>query len=203
MNEKHGELTSALLDGELDSDAQQRVVAAMLDSVPHELERFGRYRLIGDVLRDESTVLAADVAERVGKALQDEPVVFAPSRTRGRQWLRPVAGLAVAASVAAVAVVVAPQLLTQEDQEAQSPQLSANFQRPAIAPTFVATGPTASQAQTPRATDAIEGNTRWQALNKDLEARLNRLVIEHHEFGGRSGINGPVPHIGFVSYEER
>ena len=32
---------------------------------------------------------------------------------------------------------------------------------------------------------------------------LNRLVIEHHEFGGRTGINGPVPHIGLVSYGSR
>ena len=44
---------------------------------------------------------------------------------------------------------------------------------------------------------------RWQALNQDLENRLNRLVIEHHEFGGRTGINGPVPHIGLVSYGTR
>jgi hypothetical protein len=44
---------------------------------------------------------------------------------------------------------------------------------------------------------------RWQALNQDLENRLNRLVIEHHEFGGRTGVNGPVPHIGLVSYGSR
>jgi hypothetical protein len=36
-----------------------------------------------------------------------------------------------------------------------------------------------------------------------MAERLNRLVIEHHEFGGRTGINGPVAHIGLVNYAGR
>ncbi|MGB5671402.1 MAG: RseA family anti-sigma factor, partial [Sedimenticolaceae bacterium] len=112
MNEQQGELTSSLLDGELSRDAQQRVVTTMLGAAHDEMDRFGRYRLIGDVIRGESGVLAVSVADRVHEALDEEPVVLAPRRLMPRQWLRPVAGLAVAASVAAAAVVVAPQLMT-------------------------------------------------------------------------------------------
>ena len=94
MNDKQSELTSALLDGELDPDAQQRAISAVLGAGQQELDRFGRYRLMGDVMRGES---ATSVAERVHQALIDEPVVLAPPARRPRQWLRPVAGLAVSA----------------------------------------------------------------------------------------------------------
>jgi hypothetical protein len=66
--------------------------------------------------------------------------------------------------------------------------------------------PTLAAATAPassRAPGATRSGVRWQALNTDLEERLNRLVIEHHEFGGRTGIHGPVPHIVFADYGER
>ena len=62
MNDKQSELTSALLDGELDSDAQQRAISAILGAGrQEELDRFGRYRLIGDVMRGESPVAPREV----------------------------------------------------------------------------------------------------------------------------------------------
>lgn len=201
MNEQQGELTSCLLDGELGRDSQQRVVTEMLGTAQGELDRFGRYRLIGDVMRGESGVLAVSVADRVREALQEEPVVLAPRRVMPRQWLRPVAGLAVAASVAAAAVVVAPNLMTGAGTGGQPVQLAADYRPPPLPPTLVAAAPSAPPVRTDAGAQGDE--RRWQALDRDLEDRLNRLVIEHQEFGGRSGINGPVPHIGFVSYEPR
>jgi len=199
MNDKQSELASALLDGELDPDAQQRAVSAILDAGQQELERFGRYRLMGDVMRGESTVFSFSVAERVHRSLVDEPVVLAPPARRSRSWLRPVAGLAVAASVATAAVLVAPQLMTQPSDQGGPVQV-ANVPQVTAAPVLVAAG---SGANTPASSRTEPGEMRWQALNKNLENRLNRLVIEHHEFGGRTGINGPVPHIGLVSYGSR
>jgi len=200
MNEKQAELTSALLDGELDRDGQSRAVEAVLAAGPEVLQRFGRYRLIGDVMRGESAVLASSVADRVRQALRDEPVILAPQQRPTPRWLRPVAGMAVAASVAVGAVLVAPQLLTQTGQPASSVQVATNMPQPTIAPTLVAAGP-AQDLANPVAVAATE--ERWQRLDRDLEDRLSRLVIEHNEFGGRTGINGPVPHIGFVSYDGR
>ena len=198
MNVKQTELTSALLDGELDPDNQQRVISTMLDMGQQELERFGRYRLIGDVIRGESSVLATSVVEKVHEALIDEPVVLAPRR-RPKRWLRPVAGLAVAASVATAAVLVAPQLMTQTGVDAESVQVAADIQQFAGSPVLV----TASTAQPQAPTNKEPVEMRWQALNRGLEDRLNRLVVEHQEFGGRTGLNGPVPHIGLVSYGSR
>jgi sigma-E factor negative regulatory protein RseA len=199
MNEQQAEELSALLDGELDP-AQTEQVARRLSIADSEvLDTFGRYRFIGDAMRGEAGMVATGIADRVRTQLADEPTILAP-RSRVPTWLRPAAGVAIAASVAASAVLVAPQLMQvpsaagggEIQQLAQTPA-------PAMAPTLVA-----GQSETVAVAEpasAPAGN--WRALNNDVQQRLNRLVIEHQEFGGRSGINGPVPHIGLVSYDRR
>lgn len=200
MNEKDAEMTSALLDGELDPAREARTITALLDAGADELARFGRYRLIGDVMRGESAVLASSVADGVRQALMAEPAVLAPRPRAAPRWLRPMVGVAVAASVAAAAVIVAPALLTQTGQQAQPLQLASAAPQPALRATLASVGDANGKA----AQFAGAGATaRWQALDRELEDRLNRLVVEHQEFGGRTGINGPVPHIGFVSYDAR
>jgi len=195
MNQKTTDLTSALLDGELDPETEQRAISTLLNSDRDGVERFARYRLMGDVIRGESPVLPTSVAEKVHQALVDEPVVLAPRPRRGSHWLRPVAGLAVAASVATAAIFMAPQLMTPSGAGPESPQMAAKVpQTAASVPVLVA-----AQQAAPAPTETA----RWDAANKDMEERLNRLVIEHQEFGGRTGINGPVPHIGLVSYGTR
>ena len=200
MNEKQGELTSALLDGELDRDGQLHALSGIFDGGPEALARFGRYRLIGDTMRGEATVPAGSVAQRVHSALRDEPVVLAPPRRSAPRWLRPVAGLAVAASVAAAAVVVAPQLLNGSNQGADAVQLALTTPQITMAPQPVAAGPAAIRTTQ---VDSSSDAAHWQTATQDMQARLNRLLIEHNEFGGHTGINGPVPHIGFVSYGGR
>jgi sigma-E factor negative regulatory protein RseA len=196
MNERQAELASVLLDGELDQEEQARAVSALLGAGDEALERFGRYRLIGDVMRGESAVLSTSVVRNVREVLQDEPVVLAPRSRAVPRWMRPAAGLAVAASVAVGAVMVAPQLLSPGQPGGQAVQTAAELPRPDVAPTLVAAGSSATR-------DPQGRFGQWQALDRELEERLNRLVIEHHEFGGRTGVNGPVPHIGFVSYDAR
>lgn len=197
MNERLAELASALLDGELDRDGQERAVSALLAANEGERERVGRFRMIGDVMRGESSVLATSVVRQVRQALQDEPVILAPRPRQTPRWVRPAADLAVAASVAVGAVMLTPQLMNPGEPGGQPVQTAAELPRPAMAPTLVATGAASTEPE------AAGSSARWRALDRDLEDRLNRLLIEHHEFAGRTGVNGPVPHIGFVSYDAR
>ena len=146
-------------------------------------------------------MLAVSIAGRVHDSLADEPVVLAPQRRKQRPWLKPVAGIAVAASVAVVAILAAPGLMTQQGGDVEPLQLAADTGRqvPAGKPVLVVAG----TDQSPLPAAQTTATARWQGLTPELEERLNRLVIEHHEFGGRTGINGPVPHIGLVSYGSR
>ncbi len=108
-----GEQLSALLDGELPPEQTD----FLLKRVQRDRElrsTLQRYQLVGDTLRGERVRARPDFALRVSAAIAQEPALPAPaSRTGGARrragwatWLKPVAGLAVAASVASVAVVV-------------------------------------------------------------------------------------------------
>lgn len=206
MKTTDGELISMLLDGETPAESRTRSVSLVLDGDPQARETFARYRLIGDLMRDESMRIVP-VADRVRRALRDEPTIMAPRRREGPQWLRPAAGLAVAASVAAVAVVVAPQFINPQQEPVRAVEISAPPSQLAASSSQVAMTPRARDVQLVAAAAPADvqdaDGPRWKALNADLEDRLNRLVIEHQEFGGRTGVNGPVPHIGFVSYDAR
>jgi sigma-E factor negative regulatory protein RseA len=205
MNNEQAELTSALLDAELDGGTQEKAISALLAANQAERERFGRYRMIGDVMRGETAALGNEVSRGVAEKLRDEPAILAPQR-RPARWVRPVAGLAVAASVAAAAVMVAPQLLVSPTDDLHPTQLTIDLTRtmPPVSPVSLDAIASAQTAQLPRSVaEAPSTQPRWQAINDALAERLDRLVIEHHEFGGRSGINGPVPHLGFVSYDAR
>ena len=66
---------------------------------------WARYHLIGDVLRDSSSTIApAEFAASIAARIADEPTVLAPRR-RTKSAMRPVAGFAIAASVATLAVI--------------------------------------------------------------------------------------------------
>ncbi len=109
MSELLNEQLSALLDGELPPEE----TALLLRRLGRETDlagRLTRYRLCGDVLRGERSQPRADFTLRVSAAIAAEPALLAPRGAARRpvaaRWLRPLVGVAVAASVAVVAVLV-------------------------------------------------------------------------------------------------
>lgn len=198
MTAEFREQVSALLDGELESDAANRTVSRMVQDDGEALECFGRYRLIGDVMRGENVAMPGSVAAAVSAALQDEPTVLAPQRSSSR-WFKPAAGMALAASVAVVAVMVAPRFLQPSGELDQPAVVTAEAPVQVIPALPVA----AVGANAPGTVNSTGSGPRWQTLDDQFGAELSRLVIEHHEFGGRTGINGPVAHIGLVNYADR
>jgi sigma-E factor negative regulatory protein RseA len=115
------EQLSALLDGEL---PEAEVAMAVRRVTRDEAMRATalRYSLIGDALRDELPAgRPADLVARVSAALDAEPAAAAVAPKRFRNVARYGAGLAVAASVALVALVALPG----RQQEEAPPMLSA------------------------------------------------------------------------------
>lgn len=110
MSEQIREQVSAFLDGELPS-SETELLLKRLTRDAELRESFGRYALIGESLRGASRApLSRGFAARVNCAIDGEPVVAnSPARARPPRWWRPVAGAAVAAGVAAVAVVALQQ----------------------------------------------------------------------------------------------
>jgi sigma-E factor negative regulatory protein RseA len=126
MTEQIREQLSALLDGELPRD-EMGLLLRRLERDPELRRAFGSYALIGETLRAPGGQLAgATFAARVGAAI-DAPAAaetLAPAATalhgataaRLALWRRPVVRTALAASAAAVAVVLfrpQPQMVAQ------------------------------------------------------------------------------------------
>jgi sigma-E factor negative regulatory protein RseA len=110
MSEQIREQVSAFLDGELPASETELLLKRLARDVELR-ESFGRYALIGESLRGASRApLSRGFAARVNAAINGEPTASPQVvRARALSWWKPMAGAAVAAGVATVAVVALQQ----------------------------------------------------------------------------------------------
>lgn len=97
---------SALVDNELNSSQSVH----SLDCASDEMERWARYNLIGQIMRNEEMAyLDMNIADKVSASLQSEPSILAPranpSKKDSSSFWKQAGGFAIAASVALVALV--------------------------------------------------------------------------------------------------
>jgi sigma-E factor negative regulatory protein RseA len=111
MSEQIREQVSAFLDGEL-PNAETELLLKRLARDAELRESFGRYALIGEACRGAPHEhLTRGLTARINRAIDGEakPAYGSGYPARSRRWWHPVAGAAVAAGVAAVAVVALQQ----------------------------------------------------------------------------------------------
>src|ERR1700679_995366 len=111
MSEQILEQVSAFLDGEL-PNPETELLLKRLTRDAELRESFGRYAVIGEALRGTgSHILGAGFASRVNLAIDGESVQVPAHvhQNRASRWWRPLAGVSVAAGVAAVAIVALQQ----------------------------------------------------------------------------------------------
>jgi len=182
MSERIKEHLSALLDDELAMGEAVRLVDDVVDN-DEARNTLARYQLISAGFRGEwaepRTLMVSDL---VRHKLDHEPTVLAPKRRPSmRKWTRGAAGLAIAASVAAIAVALYMQLMppvvSQETEIAQAPQTE---RIPVMTVDARESAP------------PIDRQT-----NRD---RLGRYLIEHNEFATRGGASGFMPYTTFVTF---
>ncbi|HTX06103.1 MAG TPA: sigma-E factor negative regulatory protein [Steroidobacteraceae bacterium] len=111
MNEELDSQLSAMFDNELPA-AECELLARRLSRDGDLKARWGRYAVIGAVIRAERGVtLDGTVAGRVNAALSSEPALVeantpqAAARAAQLRWWQPVAGVGLAAGVAAVSIL--------------------------------------------------------------------------------------------------
>jgi sigma-E factor negative regulatory protein RseA len=173
MSEQIREQVSAFLDGELPG-TETELLLKRLTRDGELRESFGRYALIGEALRGSgSQILTRGFASRVNLAIDGEPMVaqVAASTIRDRRWWRPLAGVTVAAGVAAVAIVAL-------QQRAISPGLSA----PAPA--------TAQSLPAPREALSYTVPASSDAPAAIAPARLTSYVFAHSKYSSGLGRRG-------------
>lgn len=176
MTDPLNEQLSALVDDELDT-AEQALLIRQLARDEDLRDRLARYQLISDSLRSNlphrvDTGFYRRVHARVE---QEAEIHAAPARTR--RLVRPVAGLALAASVAVVAVL-SLQSVRQQDPAA----------------TTVATAPEAG--------DYIRAGNNPPPVAQHNSARgLDVYLVNHNEYAVNRGMQGMLPYVRIVGQD--
>lgn len=219
MSEMMREQISALLDDELSGpDARQSIDTISQQDEYREV--WDRYQLIGDVIRGESAGRAnPSIAESVRQSLINEPAIIAARKPKLVEsiWVRAVAGTALAASVALLAITAAPHLFEPGMQTPSQLANSSNTssptyqlvvtEQPAIHRVVAITTPPSRRfvSGTYQKDRYVEyTSARWKNLAQPaVESKLNKYLAGHSEYAMRAGIPRTVPHANFVGYSER
>jgi negative regulator of sigma E activity len=133
MSEQIREQVSAFLDGELPGSETELLLKRLMRD-PELRQRFGRYALIGETLRGAGGAsLSRNFAARVNRTIDGEPAAPAlpAAKARTLRWWKPIAGTALAAGVAGVALVALQQRAVAPGA---APRMAAQNVRLATAP---------------------------------------------------------------------
>ena len=206
MNEQQRQAVSALLDGELEAPQAGQVIDA-LERDPELRALWERYHLIGGALRREGGALAwRDIAGQTRARIAAEPTVLSPTNLRRRRPSRAasVAGVALAASAAFLAVFAVPALFNPE--VSSLPRTAATLPSPAPAdppeePSRLDPAQRGQSAQA-RVADRFAPNPaqRWHINEPGIVQHLDRLLVSHQESAPSTGINRMLPYATLVSY---
>lgn len=182
MTNKIDEQLSTLVDDEL---ANHDTVLEQVAADPELKARWSRYHLIRDVVTGhipEEQPLG-DIANRVSQALEHEPAILAPVHKRKRTpkipfIMKQVGGLAIAATVSAVAVITVQQ--TQEETS--------------NAPTEIA-----AVQPTPQSSAQVRYVSDSSGLDTAVQSKLSGYLVNHNEYSVSANMQGVLPYMRIVS----
>ena len=173
MTAKQQELLSAFVDGELNAQELDELLALMASS-DEARQDYQRYQFSSDVIHGYSgQSKPIDLTARLNVALANEAPLTAEAGnlTKAKvitlpDWFwKQTAGLAAAASIGALAVLG----VMNQSQSTMTPQM-------------VQAG---SQVE---ATKVAANPNRWTVGESEVEDRLNNYLVDHNEYAGASGL---------------
>jgi sigma-E factor negative regulatory protein RseA len=182
MSEESREHLSSLMDGEISRETG-RFLVRRLGADEELCATWARYHLVRDCLRhQEGGFVRTGLSSRVRKAIEDDAVPRA-TRTRSTAWLKPAAGLAVAASVALMAIVaVSPG--TQDPAAVGAPSAAEDVVESFTSPQSLTPLPVSQQV-----------NLSGQSAGN---SRMNAYLMRHYQAAGSTGGKGFVTLVPIV-----
>ncbi len=216
MSDKADERLSALMDSELDNFEQD---IDNLENSEQQKQRWMRYHLIRDVISGhlpEAPSPAFDLAAQVSAAIEHEPTILAPRRFQPRQLIKQAAGLAIAATVSAIAIITIQNPQTAE-QGGVAPLAATEIQteklvalRPVTAPVAALASGIGNSARvslplTKPANGALATLTRStpshihrQLKNPTSTSKFSGYLLNHNEYSVSSNMQGMLPYMRIV-----
>lgn len=197
MRGELNEQLSALVDDELRKDEADLLLRQLARSEDLRA-RFGRYCMISEALRRNlSAATGSDLAERVARAIEDEPTYGAGQRppSQAGLFLRPMAGMALAAAGALAVVAMWPQE-TQENAIQQAMRPVAAVQGTAIRSLQPI------EAIVPSVVvDASSGQRQWERLDPQVRQQLTDYLINHSEHSATDQMDTALPYMRIIGHE--
>jgi sigma-E factor negative regulatory protein RseA len=178
MADKSAEQLSVLVDGEFE-ERELEFAARRLAGDPVLKTHWEAYHLISDALRNNlPDAIDPRFAERINAMLAAEKPLSTFTKPAVPSWYKPVAGLAVAASVGVLAVALW-SLRPDGSLPAGGSNLAAN------------TAPVNPSVSLPPADNSAP----------DSRHRLNSYLANHNEYASMNSVNGVLPYVRIVGYE--
>ncbi|MDQ2694878.1 MAG: sigma-E factor negative regulatory protein [Pseudomonadota bacterium] len=175
MVDKTGQQLSELVDDEC-AASEAELLLRRLARDPELQGRWQRYHLIGEALKNNlPDAIDRGFAAQVRAAIASDPPLPGAAARSIAVWYKPLAGFAVAASVAGVALL-GLSLLQPEPGADGRLLLSANDPPP----------------DRPRET-----------VPTAADARLNSYLVNHSEYATLNSVHGVLPYVRIVGYEGR
>lgn len=183
MSKDTREHLSALVDGEIGLETSRFLVRRL--GADEELRAtWSRYHLVRDCLRhQDGSIAGEDLRSRVGRAIENER----PERSYRpgpAKWLKPVAGLAIAASVALMAIVAvgpsipgAPEAAGELAEQVQTESF--------VSPQSFSPAPISSQAS-------------FSGLPNSGSRKMDSYLLRHYQATGNTGGKGFVTFVPIV-----
>lgn len=205
MNNRDEQI-SALHDDALEPHELKAFMQDLRRNPLDDADKLQRYQVVSAALRDELDESSfMDVSAAVHRAIaQDEqPVTQAstPRRFDLSAWLRPVAGMAVAASVAMVTVVAFRTIQTESVENPVQAVADARTQD-SLQPVFNYQPTIAVNANlNPRLRTVSTADASQDATLR--EQQLSQYMIEHLEYAGQTTMQGMMPYVRVVSFDSR
>ena len=191
MIEQNKAQISALMDGELDDMA----VKKLLEDKSIK-QTWQRYHIISDVIQNRVPInTSSQLALRISELIKNEPAIVAPSRQKILNYFKPVAGAAVAATVAAMAILAVQQY--RADDLTPATPVAVNIPGPAQV----------NQVGVP--VQIVQADNVRQVRQQQLiesnpdNVQIRRYLLNHNEYQMNMGVHGAVPHVRLVTIDRK
>ena len=184
MKDKIGEQISALFDDELEQQEHELLMRRLKQETGLQ-ESLSRFQIIGDAMRHSLDIAATtNLVQKVSESIEHEENISSQvSQNKPLRILKPVAGLAIAASVAAMAVIGLQDLGGFQDTQQASPRLAQIEQQTNVL--------------------RVSSGTRWDRQQPETENRLNGYLVNHSEYTSNISLQGMINYARIAGYDSK
>ncbi len=185
MSKESLEHLSSLMDGEISREGGM-FLTRRLASDDALCDTWERYHLIRDCIRQPgSKQYVSGLSASLTASLEAEQAPSQPA-LQGKRWLRPVTGLAIAASVALMAIVVTSPQPGMAPGEVGDSAFSKPANQPFVSPNTMPLAPMSQPVS-------------YSPSNRVNRARLNAYLLRHNQMARTAGRQGFVSFVPIVA----